>query len=221
MSLLNLSSGPGARIRDAKVIAVLALDHEEDAIPVAEALLKGGVRAMELTLRTPAAIESLRRIRQEVPDMLAGIGTILRAEQVDAVLKAGAEFGVSPGVNPNIIRYAKQKGLPFGPGIMSPTELDIALVQEHCHLLKFFPSESAGGLAHLKNIAAPYRHLDVQFIPLGGVNIKNLSTYLESDLVAAVGGSWLASPKLIQERAWDQIEQNAREATQVARQYSS
>ena len=211
MSDLNPESGIGKAISEARIIAVLVIDDAAAALPVAESLLAGGVTAMELTLRTPAALEAAVRIHEACPEMMVGIGTILFPDQVEAALAAGASFGVSPGVNPAIIRQAKAVGLPFGPGIMTPTDVDMA-IQEGCRLLKFFPAESSGGLAHLKNIAAPYAHLGPKFIPLGGVSLANMMTYLNNDLIAAVGGSWLAPRDLIQQQDWKKIESNAREA---------
>ncbi len=212
MSLLSLDSPIGKKIQDSKLIAVLVVNHEDEGLQVAEALLRGGVDIMELTLRTPAAIGALRAIRQAFPEITAGIGTILRRDQVDEVIDAEADFGVSPGVNPGVMAYAKKKGLPFGPGVMTPTDIDIALVENDCHLLKYFPAESAGGLSHLANIAAPYLHLGLKFIPLGGVSLDNLHSYIQSNLIAAVGGSWIAPRDKIAEKNWSAIEANAREA---------
>jgi len=180
-------------------------------VPVASALLAGGVNAMELTLRTPVALEAARLIREQVPDMIVGIGTILTTDQVDAAIAVGAAFGVSPGINPEVMRHAARVGLPFGPGIMTPTDIDLA-IREGARLLKFFPAGSSGGLAHLKNIAAPFAHLGVQFIPLGGVTLDNMTDYLKSDLIAAVGGSWLAPREVIARKDWETIEENARVA---------
>ena len=214
MSLLSLESDLGRKLSESKLIAVLVIDDENDAVSLAQALLAGGVNIMELTLRTPAAIGALKNIRREVPEMTAGIGTILTTTQVDEVVAAGAHFGVSPAVNIDILRYAKKAGLPFGPGLMTPTDIDMA-IGEGCHLLKFFPAESSGGLPHLKNIAAPYQHLGLGFIPLGGVNLANLKTYIDNPLITAVGGSWLAPRNLINDKNWDQIEKNAREAVEL------
>lgn len=211
MSLLTLESELGKNLQESKLIAVLVIDDENHAVPVAKALFAGGVNIMELTLRTPAAIGALKKIRNEVPEMTAGIGTILTTDQVDEVVAAGAHFGVSPAVNIKILRYAKNAGLPFGPGIMTPTDIDQA-IGEGCHLLKFFPAESSGGLAHLKNIAAPYQHLGLGFIPLGGVNTGNLKQYIDNELITAVGGSWLAPRDLINDKNWEQIKKNARDA---------
>ncbi|MEM9280277.1 MAG: bifunctional 4-hydroxy-2-oxoglutarate aldolase/2-dehydro-3-deoxy-phosphogluconate aldolase [Verrucomicrobiota bacterium] len=214
MSLLTLDSEPGRAIAKARLISVLMMEDIEAALPLAESLLNGGIRVMELTLRTPAALEAATLIASKFPEMTVGIGTVINLEQTDAALAAGAAFGVSPGTNPNLIRHATRIGLPFGPGIMTPTDIDVA-IREGCLIQKYFPAESSGGLKHLKNIAAPFAHLGARFIPLGGVTLRNAIEYLESDLVVAVGGSWIAPQGLIQEKDWDQIEANAREAARL------
>lgn len=211
MSALTPESEVGRAIAAARLIAVLVIDELESAIPVAESLLKGGVTAMELTLRTPVALEAAAAITAALPEMMVGIGTVIFPKQVDDAVSAGAAFGVSPGVNPAVIRRAAEAGLPFGPGIMTPTDIDMA-IQEGCRLLKFFPAESSGGLAHLSNIAAPYAHLGLKFIPLGGIGSANLMSYLNHDLIAAVGGSWLAPRDVIRAKDWGTIEANARDA---------
>ena len=192
------------RVHTTGIVAVLVIDREEDGPPLAKALLTGGVDVMELTLRTPAALGALRRIRVEVPEMLAGAGTVLTPGQVVEVKNAGAEFAVSPGVNPRVLRAAREAGLPFAPGIATPTDIEQAL-EFDCKVLKFFPAEPSGGLAYLKAIAAPYQHLGVQFLPLGGLNEKNMASYLADPIVAAIGGSWLAPRDAIREGRWDHI----------------
>ncbi len=199
------------RIESAGIIAVLVLDQADHAVPVAEALLAGGVTAMELTLRTPAAIASLKAIHKNVPGMLAGIGTILTTGQVDEVLDADAAFGVSPGLNPRVIEHAKARGLPFAPGIVTPSDIEAA-VALGCREMKFFPAEPSGGLPYLESIAAPFKHLGVRFLPLGGINPANMAAYLDHPSVAAVGGSWLAPPELIASRNWNAITALAGEA---------
>ena len=200
------------RIESTGIVAVLVIDREEDGPELAKALLEGGVDIMELTLRTPAAIGALRRIRAEVPDMLAGAGTVLTPAQVEEVKNAGAEFAVSPGVNPRVMQAAKEAGLPFAPGISTPSDIEQAL-EFDCRLLKFFPAEASGGLARLKAMSAPYQHLGVRFVPLGGVSEKNMSTYLADPLIAALGGSWLAPRDAIMEKRWSDITGLARQAT--------
>ena len=196
------------------IIAVLIIDQVDDAVPVAEALLAGGVDAMELTLRTPAAIGALRRIRAHVPQMLAGIGTILTPDQVAEVVDCGAAFGVAPGMNPRVAQAALNAGLPFAPGICTPSDIERALEYDR-RVLKFFPAEPCGGLKYLEAIAAPYQHLGVQYVPLGGVNEANSGAWLGSRHVGSIGGSWLASPAMIAARDWEGITSLARRAIAV------
>lgn len=198
-------------IERAGIIAVLVIDDANDAVPLARALLAGGVTAMELTLRTHAALDALREIKTAVPEMLAGVGTILTTEQVEAVVAAGAAFGVAPGTNPRTLAAARAAGLSFAPGVATPTDIEIA-VEHGCRVLKLFPSEPLGGLAYLKAAAAPYAHLGLKYIPLGGVNAKNMATYLAEPLIAALGGSWLAPREFVKSGDWHAITTLAAEA---------
>jgi len=198
------------------VIAVLVIDKPDDAVPVAKALLAGGVNCMELTLRTPAAMEALRRVRAEVPDMIAGVGTILTPQQVQEVAAAGAAFGVAPGMNLRVVLEAKRVGLSFAPGVCTPSDIEQAL-ECGCRLLKFFPAELQGGLAYLKSIAAPYAHLNVRFIPLGGIDASNAASYLGEPIIQALGGSWLAPRDLIQKRDWPAITERARQVSEIVK----
>lgn len=202
------------RVETCGIVAVLVIDRAEDAVPLAKALLAGGVDVMELTLRTPAALDALKAIRADVPEMLAGVGTILTTDQVKQVVEAGAAFGVAPGVNPRILAAAREARLPFAPGIVTPSDIEASL--EHgCKILKFFPAEPSGGLAYLKAMAAPYAHLGLKFVPLGGLNAKNMASYLADPQVAALGGSWLAPRDLIKAGEWDKITGLAAEAVQI------
>lgn len=203
------------RLRESPVIAVLVIDDPLDAVPLARALVRGGVRAMELTLRTPAAFDALKRVTAEVPEMFAGVGTILSPDQVSRVLAAGADFGVSPGFNPAVVDAAREAGLPFAPGIATPSEIEAAY-GKGCSILKLFPAESLGGLPYLKAAGAPYSHLGISYIPLGGVSMKNLASYLEWPEILAVGGSWLATRDLIKAKDWDTISRNSEEASSLA-----
>lgn len=205
------------KIEHSGVIAVLIIDNVEDAVGVAKALLKGGITAMELTLRTPAAIDSLIEINKNVPEMLAGIGTILTTRQVEDVVKAGAAFGVAPGLNPDVVLKAQELGLPFAPGVATPSELEKA-VSLGCKEIKFFPAEAMGGLKYLKSFAAPYKHLGLGYIPLGGLNAANMSDYLKEPLVCALGGSWIAKRELILNKDFKTITNNAAEARKIADQ---
>lgn len=203
------------RIQRTRVVSVLVVDQVQSAVPLARALLAGGIDIMELTLRTPVAIECLKEIRKEVPEMLAGVGTILTPEQVDQVVEAGALFGVAPGLNRRVIQRAQQSGLPFAPGVMTPSDMEAA-IELGCRELKFFPAEPSGGLKTLNSMKAPYLHLGVKFIPLGGVNLANMTSYLANGDVLAVGGSWIAPPELVDGEKWDTISSNAAEACRIA-----
>lgn len=198
------------KIDTAGIIAVLIVDEVKHAVPLANALLKGGVDAIELTLRTPAALEAAKIIKKEVPEITLGFGTVLTVDQVKAVVDMGADFAVSPGCNPKIIAEAYKQGLSFAPGIMTPTDIEIA-VQEGCRVLKFFPAATSGGMKHLESMSAPYNYLGLKFIPLGGCNIENAPSYLQSDLITAIGGTWVAKRNLIQAEDWTTITQNALE----------
>jgi 2-dehydro-3-deoxyphosphogluconate aldolase/(4S)-4-hydroxy-2-oxoglutarate aldolase len=200
-----------AQISVCGVVAVLVIDEVRAAVPLAWALLAGGVNVMELTLRTPAALEALVAIRAEVPEMIAGIGTVLTPAQVIQAAQAGASFGVAPGTNRAVLEMARDKTLPFAPGVCTPSDIETAL-EYQCRLLKYFPAETAGGLPHLAAMAAPYEHLGLRYLPLGGLNVATMIDYLATPLVPAVGGSWLAKRELIQAAAWTEITANAREA---------
>ena len=203
-----------AQINQCGVIAVLVIDDAEDAVPLAKTLLDNGVSAMELTLRTPAALAALRKIRKEVPQMIAGAGTVLTPAQVDEVYEAGAAFAVAPGLNRRVIERARQLGLSFAPGIMTPSDIEAGL-ELGCRMLKFFPAETTGGLKHLKAMAAPYQHLKLSFIPLGGITAENMQSYVEYPLTGAIGGSWIAKREAIAAKNWDLIGKNAAEAAAI------
>ncbi|GAB1857820.1 bifunctional 4-hydroxy-2-oxoglutarate aldolase/2-dehydro-3-deoxy-phosphogluconate aldolase [Flavobacteriaceae bacterium MHTCC 0001] len=198
------------KIDDTGIIAVLVIDHVKHAIPLAEALLKGGVDSIELTLRTPAAIDAAKAIKKQLPETNLGFGTLITQDQVKAVVNVGADFAVSPGCNPKIIQEAYKLGLPFAPGIMTPSDIEIA-VENGCRILKYFPAETSGGMPHLESMVAPYKYLGLKFIPLGGCNMNNAETYLSSPLITAIGGSWVAKRPLILEENWAQITKNAQD----------
>lgn len=217
MTMKPLLPDPMAeRLSRSGVVAVVTIEEPDDAGPVARALLAGGVGAIELTFRTARAAEALRRIRVEVPEMLAGAGTLLNRAQVEAALEAGAQFGVAPGCNPATIAAARQWGLPFAPGVMTPTDIEIALEQQ-CRVLKYFPATNLAGPAALETMAAPFAHLGVRFIPLGGINLASLPAWLASPSVLCVGGSWLAPRDVIQRRDWAAVSRNAEQAAEVVR----
>jgi 2-dehydro-3-deoxyphosphogluconate aldolase/(4S)-4-hydroxy-2-oxoglutarate aldolase len=197
------------------VIAVLEIEDEHTAVDTARALVEGGVTVIELALRTPAAEPSISLIAEKVPEMMIGIGTIIESGQAGRVKNyPRVSFGVSPGINPKIVKEAIQCGLPFAPGIATPSEIELAL-SLGCRVMKFFPSEPMGGLALLKSMDAPYRHLGLRYIPLGGVSQENMARYAEARQILAIGGSWIANKELISSGGWREISLRAKAARQV------
>ncbi|PTX92813.1 keto-deoxy-phosphogluconate aldolase [Spartobacteria bacterium LR76] len=203
-----------AKIEKCGIIAVLIIDRVDDAVPLARALLAGGVNVMELTLRTPAAIDALKAITAEVPEMVAGVGTVLTPAQAKLAKESGAAFAVAPGFNPRVLEAAREQGISFAPGVLTPTDIELA-VEGGCKLLKLFPAEPSGGLKYLKAVAAPYAHLGLKYIPLGGLNSANMGSYIADPLVSALGGSWLAPKDLIKAGKWDEITRLAKESTEI------
>ena len=200
------------KVREARIVAVLSVNDKNDAVDLTNALADGGIKAIELTLRTPNAFECASAIVEKAQKIMLGIGTVLTPEQAEEAKRRGADFAVSPGCNVRVIDAAQKAGLPFAPGIMTPSEIEQSL--EHgCTLMKYFPAGTTGGMKHLESMTAPYKHLGVSFIPLGGLKLANMGEYLSSPLVAAIGGSWIAPAKLINERDWAAIRKNAEEAT--------
>ncbi len=205
----NVSPELLKRIEETRIIPVIALPSADDAIPLAKALADGGLPCAEITFRTEAGREGIRRIAKEFPEFLLGAGTVTTPAGVDAAKEAGAQFAVAPGCNPVILQRANEIGLPFFPGVMTPSDIERALECD-CSLLKFFPAEAAGGVAMLKALFAPYKHRGVRFIPTGGISATNAGSYLKEDAVVAVGGSWMTAGLANQD--WDQITRLAREA---------
>ena len=203
------------RILSKRIVPVVVLDRANDAVPLAEALLAGGLDIMEITFRTAAAEESIRRIAASVPEILLGAGTLLEDEQVQRAKDAGAVFGLAPGLNPRTIAKANAVGLQFSPGVMTPSDVEQAM-SLGCKLLKFFPAETAGGTGMLKALAGPYGHTGLKFIPTGGITSANLANYLKLPVVAAIGGSWMVDKQLVNEGKWDEITRLTREALAAA-----
>jgi 2-dehydro-3-deoxyphosphogluconate aldolase/(4S)-4-hydroxy-2-oxoglutarate aldolase len=199
------------RILAKRIVPVVVLDSAEHALPLAEALMAGGLDIMEVTFRTTAAAESIRRIAARFPEVLLGAGTLLDQEQVLRAREAGAVFGLAPGLNPAVVAAARAAGLEFSPGVMTPSEIEQALALD-CRLLKFFPAEAAGGVAMLKSLAGPYAHTGVKFIPTGGITSTNLSSYLQLPVVAAIGGSWMVDKALVNAGKWQEISDLTRQA---------
>ncbi|MCK5201157.1 MAG: bifunctional 4-hydroxy-2-oxoglutarate aldolase/2-dehydro-3-deoxy-phosphogluconate aldolase, partial [Spirochaetales bacterium] len=181
----------------------------DDAVDLGKALIKGGLPIAEITFRTDAAEEAIRRLHIELPDVLLGAGTVLTVDQVKKAVSAGAEFIVAPGFDPDVVDYCVANNIPVVPGVNSPTQIEMAL-KRNLRILKFFPAEASGGLPMLKSMAAPYG--DLKFIPTGGVNTANINTYLQSDRVLACGGTWMVKPELISSGNFKEIAEITSEA---------
>ncbi len=198
------------KIKKHRVIAVLEIDSLENVTPVCETLLSSGISVIELALRTEVAQKATEQIIKNFPQIIVGLGTVLNEDQVKFAIDSGVSFAVAPGCNPKIIDLAKKNNLLFSPGICSPTDIEISL-DYGCNVLKFFPAENSGGIKYLNSINNPYKHLNLNYIPLGGINISNVKNYLDSNLILAVGGSWLAPKHLINSKKWKLISSNCEE----------
>ena len=199
------------RLTERPVIPVIVIEDENDAEPLAEALLEGGMDVIEVTCRTAAAPAALVRIIRTFPEMLVGAGTVVTREQAQRCVDIGVSFGVAPGFNPETVRLFQENDVPFIPGVLSPSEIESAFGLG-CTLLKFFPAGAAGGPKMLRALAGPYAPLGVRFCPTGGVNVDNMNEYLSLPQVFAVGGSWIASKRQIAEKQWSVITEQTREA---------
>lgn len=197
------------QIQKIGIVPVVVIDDAKDAIPLAKALCEGGLPCAEVTFRTAAAKEAIHKISQEFPEMLVGAGTVLTTEQVDAAVEAGAKFIVSPGFNPKIVKYCLDKGVPITPGTSSPSDIEQAL-ELGLEVVKFFPAEAAGGLSMIKAMSAPYT--GIKFMPTGGINMKNLLSYLDFPKIIACGGSWMVSKDMIAAGEFDKIKAMTEEA---------
>lgn len=206
------------RITAIAVMPVIAIESLEHALPLTDALLEGGLAAIEITFRTAAAADVIAKISAGRPEMLVGAGTILDGGQVSRAVAAGASFGLAPGFDPAIVDAAKATGLPFAPGIMTPSDISLA-VTRGCQTMKFFPAAHAGGPAMLKNIAAPFAHLGLRFVPTGGVSLETMGDWLRLPEISAVGGTWIASTKDIANCDWSGITARARAAAAQAREF--
>ncbi len=192
------------RIRKEKIIATVVLDDLDQALPLAETLFDAGIHCIELTLRTDCALKAIENIANKLPQILIGAGTVITQEQLLNAKEAGANFAVSPGINVAVLEKAQDLQFPFSPGVLTPSDIQIVLDYGYKHL-KFFPAEPFGGIHYLKCMAAPYIHMGVRFIPLGGIDESNFLCYLKEDLVTAVGGSWIAPRAKIADRDWGGI----------------
>ena len=203
------------KIGETGIIPVVVLNRVADAEPLAESLIKGGLPCAEVTFRTDAAEESIRAIAKKFPDMFVGAGTVLTTEQADRAVDAGAKFIVSPGLNPKVVEHCLKKNYPITPGIMTPSELEIAL-GFGLDVVKFFPAENAGGLKMIKAISAPYTMM--KFMPTGGINTTNVRDYLACDKILACGGSWMVKGDLINAGDFARIEELTKEAAAIVKE---
>ena len=198
-----------AKISAIGIVPVIKLKDENNAVPLCRALMRGGLPCAEITFRTDAAEESIRRVAKELPEVLVGAGTVLTTEQADRAMAAGAKFIVTPGFNPEVVGHCVEKGYPVFPGCPTTSDVEQA-IKFGLKVVKFFPAEAMGGLATIKAMSAPYG--GVKFMPTGGVNEDNLNTYLGFDKIIACGGSWMAKDALIDAGEFDKIEELARGA---------
>lgn len=191
------------------IVPVVVLNSADEAEPVAKALIDGGLPVAEVTFRTDAAEESIRIMSEKFPNMLVGAGTVLTTEQVDRAVNAGAKFIVSPGFNPNVVKYCIDKNIPVCPGCNNPSVMEAAM-EMGLDVVKFFPAEQSGGIKAIKAMAAPY--VNLKFMPTGGINAGNINDYLSFNKIIACGGSWMVSGDLVKNKEFDKIRELTREA---------
>ena len=211
MNITTLSE----RLRTIKIVPVIALDNAADAVPLGAALRESGIPVAEITFRSPAAAEAIRRLRDADPDILIAAGTVLNAAQAKAAQQAGADFIVSPGFNPNTVKACQDMDIPITPGINNPTAIEAAL--EHgIDTVKYFPAEASGGIPMLKALLAPYAMLKI--MPTGGINAKNIRDYLAIKNVIACGGSWMVEKSLLAAQNWAGIRRLGKEAVALVQE---
>ena len=196
------------------VVPVVAIDAADSALPLADALSEGGLPVAEITFRTEAARAAIEAIAGKRPDMLVGAGTVITLEQLESAKAAGARYALSPGIDADILARAAEIDLPFAPGLMTPSELQLAL-RNGCKVVKFFPAGAAGGPKMLESVAAPYAHTGIVFNPTGGVSLDNLADWLAVPQVAMVGGTWIATRQDIASKDWVGITAKARAAVEL------
>ena len=194
-----------------RILPAVTFSSADEALPVAEAMLRGGLRVMEVTFRSSAAAEAVSIIRKNLPEMYVGAGTLLSATQLKQAMDAGAQFGLAPGFNPAVCKKAFDNHFPFIPGVMTPSEIESA-AEMGFEILKLFPASQLGGVHFLKAIQDPYQSLQIKFIPMGGVSLNNMNEYLQLKNVIAVGGSWLTKNEFIKAGQFDKITESVKEA---------
>lgn len=200
------------RMQQTGIIPVVVLEEEEDALPLAKTLREAGMFCMEITFRTAAAFASIKAISDTYKDILVGAGTVLTTEQVDRAIEAGAKFIVSPGLNPKVVSYCIDKGIPIIPGCITPSEVEQAL-EFGLKVVKFFPAKQAGGLGMIKALASVYPQ--IRFMPTGGIDLKNAEEYLGNEKVLACGGSYMVKSEMIRNHDFTQITQLTKETVEL------
>ena len=200
------------KIHDIGIVPVIAIDNVEDAAPLAKALCEGGLPVAEVTYRTACAHDAMVEMKKACPDMIIGAGTVITKEQVDSAIDAGAEFIVSPGLNPETVKYCQSKGVPILPGTANASDIEQAIALG-LEVVKFFPAEPLGGLKMIKALAAPYNKM--KFMPTGGVNEKIVNDYLNDPVILACGGTWMIDKKAIADKDFDKIKKLTQGAVQT------
>jgi len=203
------------KLKEVGIIPVVVIDDSKDAIPLGKALMEGGLPAAEVTFRTEAAEDAIRILAKEFPNMFVGAGTVLTCEQADRAMAAGAKFIVAPGFNRSVVEHCIKRRYPVVPGVQTPGEMEQAM-ELGLNMVKFFPSEPAGGLKMIRAVAAPYTGL--KFMPTGGINTDNVRDYLRYDRIVACGGTWMVKENLIKSGDFQQIETLAREAADIVKE---
>jgi len=206
-----------ARIAELGVVPVIAIESVEAARPMADALIAGGLPIAEITFRTDAAADVIKALKESHPDLLLGAGTVLTVENIERAVACGTTFAVAPGLNPAVVTRAAELGIPFAPGVATPSDIEAGLALG-CKTLKFFPAGQMGGVPMLKALSGPYRHTGVKFVPTGGVKPDNLAEYLSVDTVAACGGTWLVKKDVLAAGDWDAITQACKDALAIVAQ---
>jgi 2-dehydro-3-deoxyphosphogluconate aldolase/(4S)-4-hydroxy-2-oxoglutarate aldolase len=197
-----------------RVVPAATIQSEDAAVPLAEAMLKGGLDVIEVTFRTAAAEGAIRAIVKRFPEMIVGAGTVLTTQQAQQAADAGCRFAVAPGLNEAVVAKAKSCGLLHVPGVVTPTEIETALTLG-CEFLKFFPADAMGGAKTIKALAGPYGHTGVKLLPTGGINAANAAEFLAMPIVGAVGGSWMVADKLIKDKNWAEIQRLCAESVAI------
>lgn len=215
-TFIESQQAAASALRKVRIVPVLALNSVADGVKICEIFVRRGLPAAEITFRTAAAPDIIAEVSRQFPELLVGAGTVLNVFDLHRAFACGAKFAVAPGFNPTVVREAVRCDFAFTPGVCTPSEAEQAM-ELGCRLLKFFPAEAAGGAAMLKALAAPYKHLKINFMPTGGVTAKNAADYLAIPEVAAVGGTWLGKSADVAAGKWDEIESLVAAAAELAK----